>query len=966
MIQLVVAITDHRTLGYILTPYLVDFSSGEPYITITKRVSLQNIHDDCFEYSEKENAIIKLIDSYSDENLLKKFNKGGNLNHFYTNLKSDVLYRQIVPLVERQIVECLNILKESDIPLYRKEAKYNNLYDADLIELCHKDTDAIFNFEKTETDTRYSLSISYKNEAVKLHKRSGILLTNKPCRFYYQNKLYYFDGIEGKKLLPFFEKEYVSIPASIEDKYYNSFVLNAVQNSKVNAKGFDIIDVGTYKNTLISVEQDTVGKTVFVLKFSYNNHIFLPDYDGEYLVNLEKKEGKYVFYRFKRDTDWERSQIELLRKYGLINQNNRISIVTDTTYSDEMVFRSTIDWLVENSKKLRDSGISVIQDKLEKRYFTGKRKLKVNVRKSSDWFDLYAEVHFGEFSFPFIKLKKYILNDIKEFELPNGEIAILPDEWFTKFRDIFNLAVPSPQKDELRMNKHHVGLLKSNIRGISKKYADDYEKLTSIKKEIPEIPRELNAELRSYQKEGLGWMSQLHECGFGGCLADDMGLGKTLQTIALLLSFKRKSDNNSPVQPASLIVLPTSLVHNWESEIIKFAPGLKTLKYLGSKRKQISDIEGAINHYDIILTTYGTIRNDSKILSQHEFFYIILDEGQYIKNPGSKTYKSVTALNASHRLVLTGTPVENSISDLWAQINFLNRGLLGSLAWFKREFITPIEKKNSVEAQQKLQQLIKPFILRRNKEEVAKDLPSLTEQVRVVEMGKEQKKLYEKEKSTVRNTILSEIESEGKGKAAIKILKGLTRLRQIANHPCLIEGEQNSLESGKFSEILRMLSILIDENHKIILFSSFVSQLELFADEFEKREWGYSILTGKTTDRKKVIGQFQNNSNTNIFLISLKAGGVGLNLTSADYVFIIDPWWNPASEMQAISRAHRIGQDKKVFVYQFITKDSIEEKIQKLKEKKSVLSEKFINSNNPFLAVDENELMKLFDDDNIQ
>jgi SNF2 family DNA or RNA helicase len=987
MKKFIVAITEHRSLGYILSPYLVDSSGGNPFITIIKRVSVQNIDDDSFEYSVNENKIIGLIDKYSDKNLLRKFDKGGNLNNFYSILKPDILYKKVVPFVEQHIVECLNVLKGADIPLYRKEAKYNNLYDVDLIELCYKNTEAIFNFERTDSDTRYFLSLSYENKEIKIQNRRGILLTNSPCRFLYQNRLYYFNDIEGKKLLPFFEKEYVSIPIGFEDKYYNTFVYNAVKNSKVKAKGFDIVDINPSKNAILSLEQNLLLKPVFVLKFRYNNHILLSDRKNENIVSLEKDNGRFIFYRFKRDAGWEEKQKELLTELGLTRENNTYGIFNSLDSPNEKSFRDTIDWLVENRKKLLELGISVSQEKLEKRFFTGKRELEIDVKKSSDWFDVYAVVKFGEFSFPFVKLKKYILNDIHEFVLPNGETVVLPEEWFAKFRDIFNLAVPSSRKYDLRLNKHHIGLLNTNFIGISEKYSEDYEKLMSIKKEMPEIPEGINAELRNYQKEGFGWMNQLHDFGFGGCLADDMGLGKTLQTITLLLNYKRKSVSNSincntkildqpslfdnsnsaepEIQPASLIVMPTSLVHNWEYEIKKFAPRLKTFRYIGSKRKQITNLEGVINYYDVIITTYGTIRNDSKILANHEFYYLILDEGQYIKNPGSKIYNSVTALNAKYRLVLTGTPIENSISDLWAQINFLNRGLLGNMAWFKREFIIPIEKKNSYEAQEKLQKLIRPFILRRKKEDVARDLPPITEQIRVIVMEKEQKKLYDKEKSTVRNAILSEIEEKGKGKAAIKILKGLTRLRQIANHPELIDESKFKFESGKFNEILRMLRILVDENHKILLFSSFVSQLDLFAREFKKRDWGYTMLTGKTVDRKKVIDQFQKNPNTNIFLISLKAGGVGLNLTSADYVFIVDPWWNPASEMQAINRAHRIGQDKNVFVYQFISKDSIEEKIQILKERKLKLSDKFINSNNPFLSITEDELLKLFDD-NIQ
>jgi SNF2 family DNA or RNA helicase len=316
-------------------------------------------------------------------------------------------------------------------------------------------------------------------------------------------------------------------------------------------------------------------------------------------------------------------------------------------------------------------------------------------------------------------------------------------------------------------------------------------------------------------------------------------------------------------------------------------------------------------------------------------------------------------LSAQHRLVLTGTPIENSLSDLWAQMNFLNRGLLGNLAFFRRYFITPVEMHSSEDQQGKLRIMIRPFILRRTKEEVARDLPPLMEQVIICEMDKKQKQKYEIEKSIIRNSILEKIEKDGVKRSSMIILRGLTRLRQLANHPLLL-GKDMGKESGKMEEIFRILENLVAENHKVLIFSSFVKHLELLRERLIANGWKYSMLTGQTTMRSKVIDDFQNDPEKRIFLISLKAGGVGLNLTSADYVFIVDPWWNPAAENQAVSRAHRIGQNKHVFVYRFITQDSIEEKIQLLQNRKSSLSDKFINSNNPLQEITKEEMISLF------
>ncbi len=341
------------------------------------------------------------------------------------------------------------------------------------------------------------------------------------------------------------------------------------------------------------------------------------------------------------------------------------------------------------------------------------------------------------------------------------------------------------------------------------------------------------------------------------------------------------------------------------------------------------------------------------------FHYIILDESQYVKNPSSKTYKAVMKLKGAHRLVLTGTPIENSLSDLWAQMNFLNKGILGNQPFFRRFFITPIEKHNDSDQQEKLRILIRPFILRRTKEEVARDLPPVMEQVVICEMSEKQFTTYETEKSIIRNSILADIEREGVKNASMIILTGLSRLRQLANHPEMLDDFQD-IKSGKYEEIFRMLENVVAENHKVLVFSSFVKHLELLRKGIQRNKWKHSILTGSSVNRGDIIKEFQDDPDNRIFLISLKAGGVGLNLTSADYVFIIDPWWNPAAEMQAISRAHRIGQNKHVFVYRFITRNSIEEKIQQLQNRKSSLADKFINSNNPLQEITKEEILSLF------
>ncbi|MCG8409829.1 MAG: DEAD/DEAH box helicase, partial [Bacteroidales bacterium] len=594
-------------------------------------------------------------------------------------------------------------------------------------------------------------------------------------------------------------------------------------------------------------------------------------------------------------------------------------------------------------------------------YSLSEPQIQSNITEENDWFDLYIKVRIDEFFIPFTKFRKNILNGIREYKLPNGEIAILPEEWFEQYKEIFQFG--RNNKDIIQLDKHHFGILETSAPQTSKSIVEKFKNIISGRgSNLLALPRGLNAQLRPYQHEGFSWMQLLQDNDFGGCLADDMGLGKTIQTLTMLLNSKTKANTNNcnpdiktsltqldlfdsvdtgniSVSGTSLIVMPTSLIYNWEEEIKKFTPELKCLKFVGSNRpKDIS----LFKNYDIILTTYGIIRNDLELLKTYKFFYLILDESQYIKNPNSKIYKAINQINSRYRLVLTGTPIENSLTDLWAQLNFLNKGLLGNLQFFKKEFVTPIEKNTDPDKKEKLIQFINPFVLRRTKKQVAKDLPDKSESVVFCNMSEEQKSLYEEEKSKIRNSILERIDNPQE-KPTILAIEGLNKLRQIANHPVLINPDY-SADSGKYQEIIRNIENLIAENHKVLIFSAYVKHLNLFANYLNLNKHKFSMLTGSTNDRKRVIADFINADDKNVFLIQIKAGGVGLNLTIADYVFIIDPWWNPAVEEQAINRTHRIGQDKKVMVYRFISVDTVEERILQLKAKKSKLANSFINT----------------------
>ena len=971
----IIVLTQHRYLGNIFLPYLV--GKEDKFYTTIKQVKLQDLRNLDYDFRPFEKELVELIDKYSDERLMKRFSRAANVSEFYSRLETSRFQKLVSPYLDHCMWEVARILMLSPVRLLNKEVKYANLYDEDEIIVPPLYARPVFHFERTETETLYRLKVFLDEKELPLLNRKCQIITNNPGILVCRNQLLVFEKLDSKKLLPFFTKEYVSVQRSIEEKYYSGFLRKTIRDYDVVAKGFRLLEGHEKKLAVLSLENNLQLVPCLVLRFRYGNEQFLPNATREVAVHYQKSGEDIFFKKIKRDKQWENQILLHLEVLGLKEKDGFFVPVQNNGFNQDYNLYELINWLNRNKPELEDKGIVVEQGNLGKKYFTGEQHLEIKTSVSGDWFDVYATVTFGTFSFPFIKLKHQILTGIREFVLPNGEVAVIPEEWLARYKSLMPFARSST--DKLQFGKHHFALIADVLKPGNDALINRIKKLSGFKGEL-QLPAGLNAELRNYQLEGVKWMYGLHRNGFGGCLADDMGLGKTLQTLTVLLMFKRAEvpafqagskvnhgqlslfatpETAAAIQTASLIVLPTSLVHNWAAEIRKFTPSLKVYSHVGQQRKTGTELENAVNYFDIILTTYGTVRNDVDPMARLKFFYLILDESQYVKNPASKTYKAVMKLQSSHRMALTGTPIENSLSDLWAQLNFLNKGLLGNLAFFKRYFITPIEKHNNSEQQEKLQVLIRPFVLRRTKDEVAGDLPPLMEQVIMCEMEDNQKRTYETEKSIIRNAILAGIEQEGVRNSALVILQGLTRLRQLANHPEMLD-DIDEMDSGKFAEIFRMLENVVAEKHKVLVFSSFVKHLELVRKRIEKEGWKYSMLTGQTTGRGNIIEQFQQDPNNHIFLISLKAGGVGLNLTSADYVFIVDPWWNPATENQAISRAHRMGQKKHVFVYRFITQGSIEEKIQQLQSRKSSLAEKFINSNNPLQEITKEEVLNLF------
>ncbi len=976
MERLIIIITHKKKLGYVVIPYIADLDN-KPAIKLLEQAVPKLLDSQESSFTKDEKEIIELLYKINEKTIFKIFSKEKNQKIFYDKLKKDFVQTHIRPYIEKHVTAVVKQLSELQIPFYFKDPNYSNIYETDLITFHRDPSDALFQFNLNGNELTYTLKIFSENKKLELKNREVIELSVGPATLLIDNHLYRFDNIDSKKFRPFKEKDHISVPERSIDNYMSTFVKKSILNHKVEATGFVIESADETPKAILALQNDLALNPVLTLKFRYRDKLFLANTKSKVFVKMTNDNNQYIFTKLKRDEPWESSIKKLLPRLGLKETNiTQFVISEESNHQDRL--HLLVSWINMNSQKLKKQNIEILQDNYDEKYYTERINFSFSFSESEDWFDINAVVKIGEFKIPFYKFRKQIINGIPEYTLPDGQIFIIPQEWFSKYSDILHHATVDDKK--LKLNKMFFNILNDKIDSSQKKSLS--EKLKSLfnssdKKE--KVPKQIKATLRPYQIEGFVWLCKLSRNNFGGILADDMGLGKTLQTISLIAKLNEKQDeteSNSTEHPeqlslfsspevtkkstpsvaASLIVMPTSLIHNWYNEITKFAPHLKVYTYTGNNRLKTKDIGKILKHYHLVLTTYGIVRNDIKYLQTYIFHYSILDESQYVKNPASKTYHAVTQLQSKHRLVLTGTPIENSLSDLWTQMNFVNPELLGNFNRFKKYYMTPITKRNSVEKGKKLKSLIDPFILRRTKEMVAKDLPEMTEQVVYCDMTQEQKEFYEREKSGVRNEITGMFNV--KNNNSILVLQALTKLRQAANHPILVDDEYEG-SSGKFEQVISGLEDIVSEKHKVLVFSSFVKNLEIIEKQLIEKNINFSKLTGKTVNREEAINKFTKNEKCRIFLISLKAGGVGLNLVEADYVFMLNPWWNPAAESQAISRAHRIGQTKKVFVYRFISTETIEEKITHLQKKKQKLADTFITTENLLKNLTKEEFEKL-------
>ncbi len=971
------SIVNHPYLGLIIEPYLVEVTPLGNFSLAHQRLISANTKLYSHLLCDDDYTAIKILEEITPERLVKKFYTKGSIRpkEFFEKKCDETMLKTILrPYIERRLSEALGLINEQKL-YFSSETKNPT---AKHITIIKENVSVLFHFNRNETETRYYATIKCNNERLKLLGNSSILTYN-PAHIIIDDKLIVLDDVDGKKLEPFITKYYISVAHRSEELFFKKFGLELIEKFNVKSEGFQIIQETHKASAILKFERIINNEYGFILSFKYDGHVF-PYHSKKMAHAIYEKQGDlFSFRKIRRSRDWEEHKREFIESLGLVQMDGSVfklkesikGIIRLESDLHELSQKyQTIEWLEQQKSTLNGRGFEINQNLGKEVFFLGEKNLKIEITKQADWFDLETRVWFGAFDIPFIALKENILKGNREFILPNGEIALIPEEWMAKFQGIMRYAEGG---ENLKLKKIHWGLLSSfeTTAGIQSKLEGlrAYEEIA----EKP-LPKGFVGKLRDYQLSGYNWMYFLKDFGFGGCLADDMGLGKTIQTLALLQNEKENSDSKlcdeipsarsgthqlsifEPSKPVSesvytsvntsLLVVPTSLIYNWVNESKKFTPNLNI--YIHSGQSRLKEHEHFEN-YDLIISTYGTVRNDKDLFVNFKFHYIILDESQNIKNPHSQVSKSLRHLHSNYKLVLTGTPVENTIRDMWSQISFVNPGLLGGLKFFEDTYVIPIERDKDELKLEELKALIKPFLLRRTKQQVAKELPEKTEQILYCDMTPEQEALYEETKSQFRNQVLETIESVGINKARFNIIAGLTKLRQLANHPYLVDKSYEG-SSGKFIEIMTRIKTAIESGHKILIYSQFVQQLQIIKKFFDQEGMAYCYFDGsfQAKDRQQQVKLFQETPEIPLFLVSLKAGGVGLTLTAADYVFIIDPWWNPSVERQAIDRTHRIGQTKNIFSYKFITKNTVEEKILSLQNKKLNLASDLVLAEESF------------------
>lgn len=754
----------------------------------------------------------------------------------------------------------------------------------------------------------------------------------------------------------------------IHTSKFNEFKLNLLNDieEKINID-YTYIPPATKKQIKAHYAAESKEKILYLSDFG--GHVMLIPVVRYGEVEIQVRTKRLIFAADKNGADFlvkRDEQMETAFTVLLMRQHQHIAEQLENGlhyfYLHKQYFLDEI-WLLDTFEALQQEHVTVLGfNEIEgNKLNPHKVKIDIKVLSGINWFNAHIGVKFGKKKASLKHLHKAIRNKSKFVTLDDGTHGILPLEWIEKFKNYFNISEIT-EAEKLLIPKINFSdiealfeeeMLADEVKHELQTYRNKLSGFESISEVA--IPKTLNAILRPYQHQGLNWLNFLDDFNFGGCLADDMGLGKSIQIIAFILSQREKTEHNT-----NLLVVPTTLLFNWKLEVEKFAPSIKILTVHGNNRtKKAEDFE----NYEIVMTSYGTLLSDIHYLKQYHFNYIFLDESQNIKNPSTERYKAIRLLKSRNKIAITGTPIENNTFDLYSQFSFACPGLLGNRQYFRDVYSIPIDRLKNTKRSIELQNKIKPFLLRRTKQEVATELPDKTEMVLYCEMHPEQRILYDAYEKEFRDYISSSTSDELR-KNAMNVLKGLTKLRQICDAPALLGSDAltGAIPSSKI-EILTEEILNKAPQHKILVFSQFVSMLELIEKEINTAGIASVKLTGKTNNREKVVQQFQENDSIRVFLISLKAGGTGLNLTEADCVYLVDPWWNPAVENQAIDRVYRIGQHKNVLAIRMICPDTIEEKIMTLQASKKELAADLIHEDASFFNnLSQSELLELLAD----
>lgn len=976
--EVVFTFVRHPHMGVLVEANAVQLlENGNPSLTFQR---IREKTADYFGLNPEQKKVVEILEGFENEAIMKRFYKGTRKikpADFFVKQFDEDTKKAVLAFVEVELLKVIKEVKNYQMYWAGKTGEPMGMK----IDFYNEPSTPLFHFRRDETGMNYFVTIKHRGEKVHFCDPDSELLIAQPAWLLTPNRLLFFGAnVEGKKIKPFLRKKFIHIDPHQEAAYMQKFVGPLLENHDVFAVGFDIVTDQLEVQPLLKLTSNWENPHL-VLYMKYGNWVFPYHVNKKVNVRLEERENTYTFHRIKRLYSVEKQKIETLKELGLIQTNGSLFSLD----SADLDAFDIVSWLNENRGALERAGFEIQQEDGSTQFYLGSIQLLVTVKNGIDWFDVHAIVKLEGFEIPFIKLRKNILEKRREYVLPNGKIVILPAEWFNQFAQIVNLA--DVHDESYRVRNIHVSLLADLDEYLNEAppTPDWTEALHRGTIPTAEMPEDFKGELRNYQLEGYSWIRFMQQNRFGALLADDMGLGKTIQTLAhlqtLAVEYRKERElsqqlgltangsamvvkeaekqivapaDGKPLPPEAmhhgpiLIIAPKSLLYNWMSESAKFCPTLKTCLYSGLSRQKLISTFGQI---DLVVMSYGTMRNDIETLRNYRFNCIVLDESQAIKNPSSQTSRALLKLQSQSRIALTGTPIENTLLDIWSQMNFLNPGLLGSYTYFEKQFIKPIEKGANPQKTEELRKLIDPFVLRRTKKQVMKELPPKIEKVHFCEMSAEQADLYESVKNQYRNEILNHVTELGISKSRLKIFNGLMHLRQIALNPTLKDVNYEG-GSGKDDEIMRMLLRAVANGHKVLFFSQFVGYLKVFEDIFEQQGVEYCYLDGSMDEkeRQQQIDLFQNDDKKRVFLLSLRAGNSGLNLTAADYVFLADPWWNPFTMKQAEDRAHRIGQDKPVFSYKFITKDTIEEKILALQAKKAALAESVIPDEDSILA----------------